>query len=115
VAEKTVLREISFTAFPADANSAATVAATASFREKTKMAKNFTKWLTAKGFDVEDLSAEQEVTLQAMYDEDIAAANEEGANVPSADEIKAEIRNEAAAEATRIREITKICAAHNNR
>jgi phage major head subunit gpT-like protein len=70
VARKSVLGEISFVTLGADDSTSARIAATAA----KGIPMSFAQWLEAKGFALADLSDSQKVSLQAMFDQETAAA-----------------------------------------
>ena len=73
IIDKSVLNETSFVPLGADGTTSAKVAA------KSNNGGNdmdFAKWVEAKGFDSESLTEDQEESLKAMYDAEIAAAGD---------------------------------------
>ena len=119
VARQSVLGEVSFVALGADDNTSASVAAGKS--EKDTEMNEFEKWLQAKGFDADTLSEKAEASLKAMFDAEQADDQEPEETTPvvkakggdgaaTADDlpdIKAQMRAEAAEEASRIAAVKK--------
>ncbi len=123
------LREVSFVGLGADDNTSATVAAADNSSEgETDM--GFEVWLTAKGFDINELEDDQKQSLQAMYDtEHSAGEGGEGGSGETGDttvnasgdasdnvvpDITAQMRTQAADELTRQNRIGEICAQYDN-
>jgi len=127
---KASIHEISFVAVPGDFDTSVSIAATHSAKD-TDM--KFEEWLTANGFDPENLEAKQETFLKASYDTEMALKADQAAIDDKAkkDTIKAsladaaktedadttadptaDLRAKAAAEATRIGKIDVICKDH---
>jgi hypothetical protein len=75
IIDKSVLNETSFVPLGADGSTSAEVSAEFS-NGGTDM--KFAKWVEAKGFNVDDLSESQTKSLKAMYDAEIAAAEDDG-------------------------------------
>lgn len=118
VARQSVLREISFVALGADDNTTASVAAN-STKGETEM-NEFEKWLEAKGFDPENISEAQETSLKAMFEAEQDGEQEQETIMATATkekpvetpDIKAQLKQEAAAEMKRIAAIQKHAKGH---
>lgn len=119
VARQATLGEVSFVALGADDNTSASVAAGKHSNEESEM--KFNEWLTAKGFDPAALSDAQRTSLQAMFDGEQEAADDDdqepvkagaGDDGASADGVIQATRKAAAAEMTRIAAIQKQAANH---
>jgi hypothetical protein len=95
-------KETSFVAVGADEGRASASIAAANNVEEIQMGP-FEKWLEAKGWKLDDLSAEQKASLKAAYDAEITAANESnddsGVNAGDAGEVDVEKITEAAVKA----------------
>lgn len=106
IARAATLRETSFTAIGADSTTSARVAA---HQKAKELDMDFAQWLTANGWNPDDLSDKQRDQLQAAW-------KAEGNNKPTPQvqndtvDPAAEIRAKAAAEAGRIAAIRDICA-----
>jgi hypothetical protein len=116
IVRQSSLGEVSFVALGADDDTTAQIAASA--KETNTM--NFEQWLEAKGFAAADLTDSQRASLQAMYDAESGSPPDEGdepTTQPEDDggDIVARIRADAAAEATRIAAIRRLCAAGNGK
>lgn len=108
VARQTVLNEISFVPLGADNKTSATVAAT---QPKGRTMNEFEKWLSAKGFDVESLSDEQQTALRAAFDAEQNPVKPQPPEQPAASDIEAEMNRKAAENLARINRINELCAA----
>ena len=75
IARKSVLGGFAFLSHGADENTSVTIAAAHSSKENDM---EFTKWIEALGFELEELSEKQKVALQAKYDAEIKAAAKVG-------------------------------------
>lgn len=75
VASKSTLVEISFVPMAADDATSAKVAANAASKTAEAIPMKFKEWLTAKGFDLDELDEPQTNTLRASYDAEQAATN----------------------------------------
>src|SRR5690606_17370106 len=106
VARQTVLNEISFVPLGADNKTSATVAAT---QPKGRTMNEFEKWLSAKGFDVESLSDEQQAALRAAFDAE-QQRQTPPPEQPAASDIEAEMNRKAAENLARINRINELCA-----
>jgi len=123
VARRTSLREISFAALGADDNTTASIAASLSPQEHRSM--EFSQWLSANGFDAQNLTGTQLDILQSAFeatgadlpDDDSDDADEEPAKSPKpvaaavdAQSIQKQVREIQAAEADRTSSIKLVCA-----
>lgn len=121
IARKTTLAEVSFVPIGADGNTSASVAA--SFFPTKGKAMDFEAWLKAKGIDPAALQDAARTVLEAAHKQEIAAAaatvkpGEGSASAatapaqPEPDPVNT-YRNRMSVEASRIADITAICASN---
>ena len=113
-ADKTTLREISFTGIGADSDTSARMIAQASTGKTVEVIEmdKFDEWVKAQGFDAETLTEPQKVTLKAAFDAQTKPPKieepEPDPEPEKVDEIKA-MRENLTAERTRIAKMEELC------
>lgn len=110
VARKSTLGEVSFVAMAADSKTSAKVAASAAHSNKENSMNPFEKWLQAMGLNLETLSDDSKVKLQAKFDAEQKPSVEP--EPIKASDPAAEIRAAAAAESTRIAAVSKLAVGY---
>jgi hypothetical protein len=112
IVERSLLGEISVLPWPADQTSSVDVLGAATdhteCRRHRSMDPKFAQWLEASGFDVQQLTDAQAVTLKASYD-----ATQPPKPIPKVEaepDLLTARREQEAAETLRVAEIRKVCA-----
>ena len=118
VARQTTLGEVSFVALGADDDTSAKVAATAAGKLES-MDMEFEKWVESRGFVFAELDENQAASLKAMYDAEQAQAESKKTSkveatadelADPAEQLREQMRVEAAAESQRIADVRQVCA-----